>query len=254
MVVTRARNLSDRTLSAPITGNGNALVSTVGCGVVTWSVSGSWTGSLVFEASVDGSTGWLQLAAIPILPRSGTEAGSTTVNGQWLFACGSVGAVRVRGVSVTGTANIFFDASAATPGVQPTSLVYGPNVAIVNADGSLDVNVVQSVSVPSLNYLYNEVLGVASGIETTIVTVNGTLTPMKVQKIDVSGENIAFYRVKINGTAIFAKRTYWGSLNEIFTFEDFQNGLNIGVGQLLTVTVIHNRPSAANFEATVLSR
>jgi len=253
MVVSRARILSDRSATGAITNTQSVVVSTAGCGVVSWIITGTWTGTLVFEASVDGIN-WESLEALPILPR-GFDQTSTTTNGQWTFACGGLNSVRIRGSSVaTGSATVYLDASQAGPEVQPTTLTFGPNTAVVNSDGSLDVNIVQSVSLPGLTVSHNEITSIASGVETTIITVTASVSPIRVQKVEVSGENVALFRVKVGGVTISDKRSWWGCFNQTFDYEDFENGLLLNIGQVLTVTVLHNRPTLANFEATVLSR
>lgn len=125
----------------------------------------------------------------------------------------------------------------------------------INNDGSINVNVLTSPSAsPGLDTTYNAISAVAAGIETTLLTMVGSINGTKIYKIDVSGENIALFRVKINAVTKFSKRTFFGgNLNESFVFEPFDNGLEINPGDILTVTVIHNRPSLSNYESTALS-
>lgn len=127
----------------------------------------------------------------------------------------------------------------------------GTNELAVNPDGSLNVNFVQSGS-PGLLLTYNEVTAVASGAETTIISMVIPPSGFRLMKVDVSGENLALFRLKINGITMFTRRSWWNHFNEQFNFEDFQNGLKLTSGQILTVTVLHNRPVPGNFEATVL--
>ena len=64
---------------------------------------------------------------------------------------------------------------------------------------------------------------------------------------------MALFRVKVNGITIDDKRTYWGSgFNEEFRFEPFGSGVKLDSGDVLTVTVVHNRPMPGSFEATVM--
>jgi len=140
------------------------------------------------------------------------------------------------------------------PGDLPSSVRIsdGTNQLTVNPDGSINVNLTTSSSEPGLQVLHNEITSVASGVESTIITLVAPPAGYRVEKIDVSGDNYAIFRVKLNGTTIFTKRTWWANFNEAFDFERFDNGLFMTSGQTLTVTAIHNRPFVGAFEATVL--
>lgn len=130
-----------------------------------------------------------------------------------------------------------------------------PRLSSINPDGTANVNIVQSNAFPDLTVDHNEVTLVASGVETIVITVNAPITPLRVQRIEVSGENIALFRVKINGTIISNKRTFWGSLNEAFEYVNtYSSGVLLDIGDSLTVTALHTRPTLAKFEATVLTR
>lgn len=140
----------------------------------------------------------------------------------------------------------------------------GDNIAIANEDGSkkvtvttvasknaLDVNIVGGVvSGTAATQLssYDEITGLASGIEQTIVSFTAA-ADCKLVKIDVSGTNIATYDVRLNSSLIDRKRTYFGnSLNEAF---NFRSGLNVPSGQTVEVSVYHNRPSMGDFNARI---
>lgn len=129
----------------------------------------------------------------------------------------------------------------------------GADELAVNNDGSINVNVISSPSSsPGLVISHNEVSSVIAGSEVILVTIIAPPTGYKVYKIDVSGENVAIFKVKIDGVTVHLKRTFFGLLNESFTFEPFDNGLLLPSGKTLTVTVLHQRPSVANFEVTVM--
>lgn len=122
----------------------------------------------------------------------------------------------------------------------------------INSDGSINVNVINSPDDPGLFIVHNEISSVAAGVETAVITITA-LSAIRVSKIDVSGDNVALFRVKVNGITIDDKRSYWGSgFNESFAFEPFESGLKLPIGDILTVTVIHNRPMPGSFEATVM--
>lgn len=128
----------------------------------------------------------------------------------------------------------------------------GANELVVNPDGSVNVNVVQSSSTPVSGLLFfpNEVSAVPSSVETTLISLIAPPQGYRFTKVDVSGENIALFKLKLNGSVLMWKRTWWNQFNQSFSFENFQNGLKLLPGDVLTVTVYHQRPNPANFEVT----
>lgn len=143
-------------------------------------------------------------------------------------------------------------------GTSPVVEVIGTNGNIIepNADGSLNVNV---VSVPTVGNvvrnIYSEANAVSSGIMTTVVsyTVSGALTESVLERISVSGDNIAMFTVFVNATQIDTRRTYFGgSLNEYFEFTTgTSNGYVLTPGDVLTIKVIHDRPTLGDFEGRI---
>jgi len=100
--------------------------------------------------------------------------------------------------------------------------------------------------------IYSEALAVPSGSETAVVTytvpVGKTLHLFRAQ---FSGENIATYRVKIDGTTVALQRQWWtDGLSGEIRF-DAGRGLPCPAGSVVTVTALHQRPSAANFSARI---
>lgn len=87
-----------------ITVNGGTVrLSTGETGNGTVQITGTWTGTLAFEATVDGST-WVALTVTPV-PTT-TAVTTTTGNGVWTYG-GSFRAIRVRATAtVTGTATV----------------------------------------------------------------------------------------------------------------------------------------------------
>lgn len=124
----------------------------------------------------------------------------------------------------------------------------GSNPIRVDPTGTTPQPVV--FSTPPLVVHHNEITSVVSGVETTIISVTAGVTT-HVSKVEVSGENVALFRVKVNGTIVSDKRSWWGAFNQTFDYP--LTGLTLSVGDTLTVTVLHNRPTVANFETTVLS-
>lgn len=123
----------------------------------------------------------------------------------------------------------------------------------INADGSINVNLVNSpVSNELVNSVFNEILAVPSGALTTILTytVPPAITSI-MQHIDVSGDNIAKYTVLRNSVVMDVKRTMFGeNLNEVFNFGgSSEDGIALAAGEVIEVEVIHNRPLAGDFNA-----
>lgn len=129
----------------------------------------------------------------------------------------------------------------------------GSNDLSINTDGSINANIVSSPSSsPGLQITHLEVSSVVAGVETTLISLVAPPNGYKSYKVDVSGENIALFRVKVNNVSISTKRTFFGKLNETFSFEPFTNGLELNSGDVLTVTVLHTRSMTSNFEVTLM--
>lgn len=127
--------------------------------------------------------------------------------------------------------------------------------ASINTDGSFNVNIVNGTTTPlQLVNTYTEVNSIAAGALTVITTyiVPSGKTGL-LQKVSVSGENIATYTVDINNVTLDKRRTYFsGGLNEFFDFSSSDiNGTPLAALDEITITVIHNRPSLASFDARI---
>lgn len=122
----------------------------------------------------------------------------------------------------------------------------------VNPNGSLNVAVVPATNVSGL-VKYAEIPSVVSGAETTIVSfmaIGGRRTFL--QKISGSGDNIAKFQVKVDGITIDMKRTNYVGYNVDFQYDgQLNSGLEIAPGSTVSVTVIHERPNTANFNAQI---
>lgn len=126
----------------------------------------------------------------------------------------------------------------------------GTDTLAVNPDGSINVNLTQS-NPGVLGTIYDEVSSVPSSTLTTIQTFTaamGVLTYL--QKIEISGSNIAEYTVEINGVVEDKKRTYFsGPFNVEFKFVETGTGLPLDVGDVVRVRVIHTRPTVGDFNS-----
>lgn len=98
--------------------------------------------------------------------------------------------------------------------------------------------------------VWNEITAVGANIESTVVTY---IVPLgktaKIQLIDIDGDNIAIYKVKLNGSTIAKKHMWWiPGLTGQFSFGQ---GLELSAGQTLSVTVIHERPAVGSFNSRI---
>jgi hypothetical protein len=137
--------------------------------------------------------------------------------------------------------------AAALAGAWPVKLTNGTTAVGVNGDGSLNVTPTPE---PSVVVNYNEVTAVASGIETTIIMLSAPPGGMRLTKASASGDNVAMYRLKVDGSTVVTKRSGWTTPNVDF---DFDTGLVLTSGQVLVITGYHTRPTTATFEASVVS-
>ena len=132
----------------------------------------------------------------------------------------------------------------------------GEDQLAVNPDGSINVNLIQSPPnvERSLN-IYDEALSVVSGSETLIVNFNANVSTKKysIQRVEFTGEQIAIYRLYVNGQNIATKRTHHGSgLSGTFEFiGGSQEGIFLATGDLVELKVLHNRVSAGDFEGRI---
>ena len=149
----------NRTASGNITSTQDVALSTAACGSAAFQVSGTWTGTLVFEYTIDD----LAWSALSVSPDGGGPAVSSTMaNGNWTVQVESYSQVRVRGNTVgSGTAAVFLSASTATSVVTIASplpagdntigrvkVTDGTNVASVSAGGALSVDASATTALP----------------------------------------------------------------------------------------------------------
>lgn len=98
---------SDRTASGTITNTQNVNVNSQGSASTGVLVTGVWTGTLVFEASVDGVNFNPVNATVPT---TGVVVTQTTTNGNWEIPSAGYQLIRVRGNTVgSGTATVALD-------------------------------------------------------------------------------------------------------------------------------------------------
>ena len=149
----------NRTASGNITSTQSVALSTAACGSAAFQVSGTWTGTLDFEYTIDDAT-WHSLSVTP--DGGGAPVSSTTTNGNWSVQVESYSQVRIRGNTVTlGSAAVFLSASTSTSVVSIASplpvgdntigrvkVTDGTDVAAVTVAGALSVDASASASLP----------------------------------------------------------------------------------------------------------
>lgn len=135
----------------------------------------------------------------------------------------------------------------------PVNLTDSLGTSIGTVGNPLFVNSISNVGRTSVNQ-YSEVLSVPSGSSTIVVQYTVPSSDNFIlERISVSGENIAMYQILVNGTIIETQRSYFGGeLNCQFNFISSGNqGYILNIGDVVQVTVLHNRPSIANFEGRI---
>jgi hypothetical protein len=137
-------------------------------------------------------------------------------------------------------------------------VIHGTNGNTIepNADGSINVNIINTpVAGNTVVNRYAEANAVVSGATTTVVQYTLPLikTSGVLQRISVSGENIAKWTVFINAAQIDTRRTFYGSsLSEYFEFiTGGSDGVVLAPGDQVTVKVLHNSPYVGDFEGRI---
>lgn len=101
--------------------------------------------------------------------------------------------------------------------------------------------------------IYGTIASVISGSSTTVVTYTvpgGKINTL--ERISVSGTNIARFSILVNAVEVDAKRTFFGELNTEFNYTSTVNlGRVLNSGDVVTVEVLHNRPFVGDFEGRI---
>lgn len=130
------------------------------------------------------------------------------------------------------------------------------NIIEPNTDGSINVNIVSTpVAGNTVVNQYNEANSVPSGATAVLVqyTLSMSKTSGVLQRISVSGENIAKFTVFFNSIQIDTRRTFYGSsLSEYFEFTTGgSDGVVLVPGDTIVVKVVHDRPYVGDFEGRI---
>lgn len=99
-----------------------------------------------------------------------------------------------------------------------------------------------------VNY-YAQVLAVASGIETVVISKVVAVQEFTIEEVEVGGTNFSQFTVEINGTVVALKRTNIASpLHLSFNF----NSYKLLTGDTIEVKCLHDRPSPGDFEGRLI--
>lgn len=103
----------DRMQSGSITSNQAIQIDTQGTGNVGVTITGSWTGTIAFQASIDG-TNFFAVNGLNV--QTGAPTQTVTANGQWTIPCAGYQLVQAIGATVaTGSASVALDAGVGAP-------------------------------------------------------------------------------------------------------------------------------------------
>lgn len=138
----------------------------------------------------------------------------------------------------------------------PVEISDGTDILQVNPDGSINVNVISTgPAIPQeIVSVFSTAAAVAPGIETTITTYTVPVgkTAM-LERLEFGGGNVALFNLYINGVLSHRRRIFFGDgLSESMEFTGVSdNGLSLVAGDIVTIKVLQNRPTSADFEARI---
>lgn len=139
--------------------------------------------------------------------------------------------------------------------IDPAKIWDGEDTLGINGDGSIDVNIINSVSSKeNIVEVYDEINDVLKDIESTILTYIAPVSKKSyLQFIEASGGNIAKFWIEINDIKKRTKRTYFGGqLNVVFQYgSSSESGLKINEGDIVKLKVEHYRPEPCMFEGSL---
>lgn len=127
----------------------------------------------------------------------------------------------------------------------------GQYILDINPDGSINVRMDNAADETPVNP-YDESPAVPAGAETPVLTYVVPAGKIAfLYRVEASGENIARYKVRINGAVLATRRTHHGSgLTTEFDFTTpNKRAVELQEGDTIEILALHNRPAAGDFEA-----
>lgn len=118
-----------------------------------------------------------------------------------------------------------------------------------------DTSGIESIPPSDLIDNYSEISSLVKDVETLILIYTVPIgKTFYLDRVQVSGENIADYRIYVDASKIARGYTYFGaSLSHDFVFSKSQSvGKYIAASSVLEVKVIHSRPTSADFNARIV--
>lgn len=123
-----------------------------------------------------------------------------------------------------------------------------------NSSNPLPIKIDYSESDSTVKNTFGEIASLATNTQTTIASYTAPLDKESfLERIEVSGTNIAEYEVFINASKTAKKRTHFGA--DLSTSFDFASPIGRGIpltpGDVVTIKVKHPRPDVGDFEARI---
>ena len=191
-------------------------------------ISGTWTATLEFEATIDG-TNWFALFVHPV--GGAIHVASTAANGQWRAGVAGFARIRVRASAYTsGTATVVFDAGWGTHAVH---LAASSNaIGKLAPNSGVDIGDVDVLSLPALPTGTNnigdvDVLSIAAG-DNNIGNVD--IVTMPSVTIGTFPDNEPFNVAQINGVAPLMGNGVTGTGSQRVTVASDNTAFTVNIG------------------------
>lgn len=238
-------NSFDRNITGTVTGTGNVALSTQGCGVCAIQLSGSWSGTVNFQSSVDGTT-WVAFLVEPA--GGGTSVTTVSANGSWTGACAGYQQVRCLGATVTSTATVYLNASTASTTVTVESCALPQGAATAAKQPALGTAGTPSTDVLSVQGIVNgtplpperSTSGAPTGVtvSTSAALILASNTSAKSRVITNNGTSNVFLGTANTVTTTVATMGIW--LKPGGTYSDsgdgFYNGAIYGIADAVSAS------------------
>jgi hypothetical protein len=133
--------------------------------------------------------------------------------------------------------------------------VGGPSGEIdPNADGSINVNIVNTASNEEIKNIYNKITSVADNVRSLVTSfVTDPVKQNFLQFVHVNGNNVANYELEIDGVVSDDLDTaFGGPIDGAFNFSAYsENGFELPLGVTVKIFVTHCRPFVGDFSSRI---